>query len=122
MKKNNKNGWNGKVDFTYGTGSYWVRKENLPTIRPQCTITPKINPSVFLNYRKDKVNIFLQADNLYTETLNKNEFVTRTYDNGAIINSQLKRNRKYKLSHLKSRNRLEYRCSKYIDHFRIVWK
>ncbi|MCJ7936306.1 MAG: TonB-dependent receptor [Chryseobacterium sp.] len=93
MKKNKQNGWNGKIGFTYGTGSYWVRKENLPTIRPQYTITPKINPSVSLNYRKEKVNIFLQADNLYTETLNKNEFVTRTYDNGTIINSQLKRNR-----------------------------
>lgn len=93
MKKNTKNGWNGKVGFTYGTGSLWVRKENLPTIRPQYTFTPKINPSVSLNYRKDKVNIFLQADNLYTETLNKNEFLTRTYDDGTVINSQLKRNR-----------------------------
>jgi outer membrane receptor protein involved in Fe transport len=93
MKKNKQNGWNGKVGFTYGTGSYWVRKENLPMIRPQYTITPKINPSLSLNYRKDKINIFLQADNLYTETLNKNEFVTRTYDDGTIINSQLKRNR-----------------------------
>lgn len=93
MKKNNKNGWNGKVGFTYGTGSYWVRKENLPTIRPQYTITPKINPSLSLNYRKNKVNLFLQADNLYTQTLNKNEFVTRTYSDGTLINSQLKRNR-----------------------------
>ncbi|MEA1847589.1 TonB-dependent receptor [Chryseobacterium sp. MHB01] len=93
MKKNSKNGLNGKVGFTYGTGSLWVRKENLPTIRPQYTFAPKINPSLSLNYRKDKVNVFLQADNLYTQTLNKNEFVTRTYDDGTIIKSQLKRNR-----------------------------
>lgn len=93
MKKNKQNGFNGKLGFTYGTGSLWVRKENLPTIRPQYTFTPKINPSVSLNYRKDKVNIFLQADNLYTQTLNKNEFVTRNYDDGTVINSQLKRNR-----------------------------
>lgn len=93
MKKNKQNGWNGKIGFTYGTGSYWIKKENLPTIRPQYTITPKINPSVSLNYRKDKVNVFLQADNLYTQTLNKNEFVTRIYDDGTVINSQLKRNR-----------------------------
>lgn len=93
MKKNKQDGFNGKVGFTYGTGSLWVRKENLPTIRPQYTFTPKINPSVSLNYRKDKVNIFLQADNLYTQTLNKNEFVTRNYDDGTVINSQLKRNR-----------------------------
>ncbi|WP_346238997.1 TonB-dependent receptor domain-containing protein [Niabella insulamsoli] len=93
MKKNKQDGLNGKVGLTYGTGSLWVRKENLPTIRPQYTFTPKINPSVSLNYRKDKLNIFLQADNLYTQTLNKNEFVTRNYDDGTVINSQLKRNR-----------------------------
>lgn len=93
MKKDTQDSFNGKVGFTYGTGSIWVRKENLPTIRPQYTVTPKINPSVSLNYRKDKVNFFLQADNLYTQTLNKNEFVTRYYDDGTLISSQLKRNR-----------------------------
>lgn len=93
MKKNKQNGWNGKAGFTTGLGSLWIRKENLPTIRSQYTLTPKINPSLSINYRKNKVNLFLQADNLYTETLNKNEFVTRTYDDGTIINSQLKRNR-----------------------------
>ncbi|SMC75992.1 TonB-dependent receptor domain-containing protein [Moheibacter sediminis] len=93
MKKNKKNGWNGKVGLTTGLGSLWERKENLPTIRPQYTLTPKINPSVSLNYRKDKVNFFLQADNLYTETLNKNEYVTRTYDDGTVLHSQFKRNR-----------------------------
>ncbi|WP_313181154.1 outer membrane beta-barrel family protein [Sphingobacterium siyangense] len=93
MKKSNQNGFNGKVGFSSGLGSLWIRKENLPTIRPQYTLTPKINPSVSLNYRKDKVNIFIQADNLYTQTLNKNEFVTRKYEDGTIINSQLKRNR-----------------------------
>lgn len=93
MKKNKQNGFNGKASLTSGLGSLWVRKENLPTIRPQYTFTPKVNPSLSLNYRKDKVNIFLQADNLYTEALNKNEFVTRYYDDGTVINSQLKRNR-----------------------------
>lgn len=93
MKKNKQNGFNGKLGFTAGLGSLWERQKNLPTIRSQYTFTPKINPSVSLNYQKDKINIFLQADNLYTETLNKNEFVTRTYDDGTIINSQLKRNR-----------------------------
>ena len=93
MKKNKQEGFNGKVGFTTGLGSLWVRQENLPTIRPQYQFTPKINPSLSLNYRKKKINLFFQADNLYTQTLNKNEFVTRTYDNGTIINQQLKRNR-----------------------------
>ena len=101
-KKNKKEGFNGKLGFTTGLGSLWVRKENLPTIRPQYTFTPKINPSVSLNYRKEKINVFFQGDYLYTETLNKNEFVTRKYDNGDIINSQLKRNRNTHFTTLKS--------------------
>lgn len=92
-KKNKQKGFNGKVGFTTGLGALWIKKENLPTIRPQYQATPKINPSLSLNYRKNKLNTFLQADWLYTETLNKNEFVTRTFDDGTIIQQQTKRNR-----------------------------
>ena len=92
--KTNKNeGFNGKAGFTTGLGSLWERRSNLPTIRKQYTLTPKINPTLSLNYKKNKVNIFFQGDYLYTETLNKNEFVTRTYNSGEIIKQQLKRNR-----------------------------
>lgn len=92
-KKNKQQGFNGKFGFATGVGALWQKKGNLPTIRPQYQATPKINPSLSLNYRKNKVNAFLQADWLYTETLNKNEFVTRTFDNGTIIHQQTKRNR-----------------------------
>lgn len=101
-KKNKVEGFNGKVGFTGGLGALWERKDNLPTIRPQYTATPKINPTLSLNYRKDKVNIFFQGDYLYTETLNKNEFVTRTYDDGTIIKQQSKRNRDTHFTTLKS--------------------
>lgn len=92
-KKNKQEGFNGKVGLTTGLGALWVRKENLPGIRPQYTSTPKINPSVSLNYRKNKLNTFLQGDWLYTQTLNRNEFATRTYTDGTVINQQVKRNR-----------------------------
>jgi outer membrane receptor protein involved in Fe transport len=101
-KKNKKEGFNGKGGFTTGLGSLWERKENLPTIRPQYTFTPKINPSLSLNYKKNNINVFFQGDYLYTETLNKNEFVTRKYDNGEVRNSQLKRNRNTHFTTLKS--------------------
>lgn len=93
LKKEDQNGFNGKIGLTTGLGALWVREENLPGIRPQYQATPKINPSISLNYRKKKVNFFIQADNLYTETLNKNEFITRTYQSGRVINQQMKRNR-----------------------------
>jgi outer membrane receptor protein involved in Fe transport len=92
-KKNKKEGFNGKIGYTNGLGALWVRKENLPDVRKQYQITPKINPYFSLNYKRKKTNIFLQSDYLYTETLNKNEFTTRTYSDGTIINQQLKRNR-----------------------------
>ena len=93
LKKEEQFGWNGNVGLSAGLGALWIRKENLPGIRPQYHATPKVNPSISLNYRKNKINLFLQADNLYTHTLNKNEFVTRTYKDGTVINQQLKRNR-----------------------------
>ncbi|MFD0991192.1 outer membrane beta-barrel protein [Mariniflexile jejuense] len=101
-KKSKVQGFNGKVGFTSGLGSLWERKANFPDIRPQYTFTPKINPSLSLNYRKNNVNLFFQGDYLYTETLNKNEFVNRIHDDGTIINRQTKRNRDTQFITLKS--------------------
>ncbi|MDN3673137.1 outer membrane beta-barrel family protein [Flavobacterium branchiarum] len=101
-KKNKQEGFNGKVGIASGYGALWQRKPNLPTIRPQYEVTPKINPSLSLNYRKNKINTYLQADYLYTETLNKNEFVTRTYDDGTVVNQQTKRNRDTHFTTLKT--------------------
>ena len=92
-KKNKQEGFNGKIGLAGGLGALWQKKENLPSIRPQYQSTPKINPSISLNYRKNKINAFVQSDWLYTETLNKNEFVTRTFADGTIIHQQTKRNR-----------------------------
>ena len=82
-----------KLGLPAALGALWIKKENYPTIRPQYQGTPKINPSLSLNYRKNKVNLFFQGDNLYTKTLNKNEFVDRFYDNGDTVKQQTKRNR-----------------------------
>ena len=93
LKKEKQEGFNGKVGLALGLGAVWEKQRNLPGIRSKYQGTPKINPSLSLNYRKKNVNLFLSADNLYTQTLNKNEFVTRRYEDGTIINQQLKRNR-----------------------------
>jgi outer membrane receptor protein involved in Fe transport len=93
FKKNDKQGFNGSVGMAGGLGTLWLKRDNLPTIRPAFQKTPKINPSIALNYRKKKVNVFFQGDWLYTETLNKNEFSERIYDDGTTIFQQVKRNR-----------------------------
>ncbi|WP_214227626.1 outer membrane beta-barrel family protein [Pedobacter sp. B4-66] len=101
-KKNRQEGLNGKIGLTSGLGALWIRKENLPTIRPQYQATPKLNPSLSLNYRKNKVNTFLQADWLYTQTLNRNDFAQRIYGDGTVINQQVKRNRTTTFSTVKT--------------------
>ena len=92
-KKEKKEGFNGKVGLAMGVGALWEKQENYPGIRPQYRNTPKINPSLSLNYRRNKVNLFFQGDNLYTQTLNKNEFADRFYDTGVVVRQQTKRNR-----------------------------
>ncbi|MES3035620.1 MAG: TonB-dependent receptor [Gemmatimonadota bacterium] len=94
MKRQEQQGFNGKVGFTGGAGALWSKKENLPTIRPQYRGTPKLNPSLSVNYRRGATNTFLQGDWLHSPTLNKNEFATRTYDDGTVILQQVKRNRR----------------------------
>ncbi len=93
MKKNKQEGLSGKVGMAVGVGSLWQKKANLPDIRPQYRFTPKVNPSLALNYRKNNFNAFFQGDFIYRQALFKNEFVTRTYDNGDVIKQQMKRNR-----------------------------
>lgn len=94
FRKEEQQGVNGKLGLMGGAGALWVRRENLPTIRPQYQGTPKFNPSLSLNRRSGGTNTFLQADWLYAPTLNKNEFSTRTYDDGTVIVQQVKRNRR----------------------------
>jgi len=94
FKKQEQEGFNGKVGMMAGAGALWIKKENLPTIRPQFQRTPKLNPSFSINYRKKATNVFLQGDWLYAPTLNKNEFSTRSYDDGTVIFQQVKRNRR----------------------------
>lgn len=94
LKKEEQQGFNGRIGMMGGAGALWVKRENLPTIRPQSRLTPKLNPSFALNYRRRATNTFVQGDWLHSPTLNKNEFSTRTYDDGTVILQQIKRNRR----------------------------
>jgi outer membrane receptor protein involved in Fe transport len=93
LKKNKKERFNGKVGLNGGIGSLWIKRDNLPTIRPQFQYTPKINPYFSMNFRKKKINFFLQADLLWQKAINKNEFIDRIYDNDTVIHQQFLENR-----------------------------
>ncbi|WP_246029377.1 outer membrane beta-barrel family protein [Pedobacter nototheniae] len=127
-KKNKQEGFNGKIGISTGLGALWVNKENLPGVSPQYQATPKLNPSLSLNYRKNKLNTFLQADYLYTQTLNKNEFAQRTYNDGTIINQQVKRNRTTTFSTVKTgfdynpNDRNSFTLSAFINREKIIDK
>jgi outer membrane receptor protein involved in Fe transport len=94
FRKQEQQGLNGRAGLMGGAGALWERRANLPTIRPQYQRTPKLNPSLALNYRKGATNAFMQGDWLYAPTLNRNEFSTRAYDDGTVILQQVKRNRR----------------------------
>lgn len=81
LKKQNKNGLNGQIGFSYGVGSIVRKKENLPTINKQYRFTPKYNPSITLNYRTEKSNLFLQSDFLWHKRVNRNEFFEKIEQN-----------------------------------------
>ena len=94
LKKQEQEGFSGKAGVTAGAGALWPRRENLPTIRPQFARTPKFNPSLALAYRRGPTNAFVQGDWLHAPTLNRNEFATRRYDDGTVVEQQVKRNRR----------------------------
>lgn len=93
MKKNRQEGFNGKVGAMAGVGALWRKRNNLPDIRSQYQFTPKINPTLSLNYRRKKVNLFFQGDVLWQKVLNKNDFIDRLYNDGTVIHQQYQENR-----------------------------
>lgn len=93
-KKEQKTGFNGEASFNFGLGELSSRKDNLPDIMDKYSFTPKFNPAVNLNYRTEKVNMYLQSSGMFRRKVNSNEFTTRTYNEGTDnINSQFLENR-----------------------------
>jgi len=94
LKQEKQEGFNGSLGFTGGAGSLWSRRDNLPDVRAQRLFTPKLNPSLALNYRRGNTNSVLRGDWLHSPTMNKNEFATRSFSDGTVITQQILRNRR----------------------------
>jgi len=93
-KKEIQTGLHGSVGFAYGLGALTKPKPDLPTDLGSFSSTPKYIPSLDLNYKKDKLSVFLQSEVLAQKKLPNNEFTTRYYDDGRAIASQVPENRK----------------------------
>ncbi len=76
-----------------GIGSLWEKIPNLPDIRPQYLRTPKLNPSLSVNYLTEKTNYFFQGDVLHQKVPNKNELSDRVYEDGRVVKQQYLENR-----------------------------
>lgn len=75
MKKNRLNGFNGSANFTYGQGRY-----------------PKYNPSVSLNYKKDKLNLFFNYSYSNRKGFNNLIIDRKFYQNGNLTENFLTNN------------------------------
>lgn len=93
-KKEKQTGLNGDVGLSFGLGALGKRKADTPTDLGSFSTNPKFIPSLNLNYKKDKVNYFLQSEFIVQEALPNNEFTTRSYDDGRNLISQVPENRK----------------------------
>ncbi|MEE4178473.1 MAG: TonB-dependent receptor, partial [Bacteroides sp.] len=93
FRKEQQQGWNGRAGLTLGLGNLGSKKDNLPGIRDQYLLTPKVNPSLSANYRKDAFNFFVHGDLLYHKTMMKSEFFLREYDDSNPVSQQWLENR-----------------------------
>ncbi|WP_249356474.1 TonB-dependent receptor domain-containing protein [Maribacter sp. ACAM166] len=93
-KKERQKGLNGDVGLSFGLGALGKRRPDTPTDLGSFSVNPKLIPSINLNYRKGKLNYFLQSEFILQEALPNNEFTTRNYDDGRNVISEVPENRK----------------------------
>lgn len=93
-KKERQSGLNGDVGLSFGLGALGKRKPDTQTDLGSFSVNPKLIPSINFNYKKGKLNYFLQSEFILQKALPNNEFTTRNYDDGRNIISQVPENRK----------------------------
>lgn len=86
-------GLSGDVGLSVGNGQFTKQRADLPTELGSYSHNPKLIPSVNANYNTDTVRSFVQGELLLQDDLPNNEFTTRFYDDGRVIESQVPENR-----------------------------
>ena len=86
-------GFSGEAGAGLAVGQFTKQRADLPTELGSFSSNGKLLPSVSLNYRTPNVRTFFQGELLLQNDLPNNEFTTRTYDDGRVLESQVPENR-----------------------------
>ena len=86
-------GLSGDVGLAIGSGQFSKQRDDLPTELGSFANNQKLIPSLNLNYNTENVRSFVQGELLVQDDLPNNEFTTRFYDDGRVIESQVPENR-----------------------------
>ena len=93
-KQDQQLGLSGEVGLSLGMGEFTKQRRDLPTEIGSYSTNEKIIPSLSLNYGTKRVRSFVQGEYLLQHKLPNNEFTTRFYDDGRVIESQVPENRR----------------------------
>ena len=86
-------GLSGDFGLSVGVGQFSKQRADLPTELGSYSNNEKIIPSLSLNYNTETGRSFVQGEVLVQDDLPNNEFTTRFYDDGRVIESQVPENR-----------------------------
>ncbi len=86
-------GLSAELGLSLGIGQFSKQRADLPTELGSYSNNEKIIPSLSLNYNTERVRSFVQGEFLAQDDLPNNEFTTRFYDDGRVIDSQVPENR-----------------------------
>src|SRR5688500_1797561 len=86
-------GLSGDVGASLGMGQFTKQRRDLPSPMGSYSRNGKFIPSVALTHNTPSVRAFFQAEGLLQRHLPNNEFSTRSYDDGRVIESQVPENR-----------------------------
>ena len=92
-KQNQQRGLSGEVGLSLGMGAFTKPRPDLPTDIGSFSTNEKVIPSLSLNYNTARARSFVQGEYLLQHALPNNEFTTRYYDDGRVIESQVPENR-----------------------------
>ncbi|MGQ0643435.1 MAG: TonB-dependent receptor domain-containing protein, partial [Gemmatimonadaceae bacterium] len=93
-KQDQQLGLSGEVGLSLGMGAFTKQRPDLPSEIGSYATNEKVIPSLSLNHNTKRVRSFVQGEYLLQQRLPNNEFTTRFYDDGRVIQSQVPENRR----------------------------